>query len=85
MELDADWRVAMKPGKWRLLAWGTLEEWATRRKASVRAKVDHPCLDVKRLLTYAKVRYRGLEENADRMALLPGLSNLKRARTLLAG
>ena len=29
-------------------------------KASIRAKVEHPFLDVKRLWGYAKVRYRGL-------------------------
>ena len=35
--LDVDWRLAMKPGKRRLLVRGGLEEWAERRKASVRA------------------------------------------------
>ena len=85
LELDVDWRVALKPGKRRLLVRGGLEEWAERRKASIRAKVEHPFLDVKRIFGYAKVRYRGLAKNTQRMALLLGLSNLKRAQTLLAG
>ena len=83
--LDMDWRIAMKPGKRRLLACGGLEEWAEKRKASVRAKVEHPFLDVKQAFGYAKVRYRGLAKNTQRIALLLGLSNLKRAQTLLAG
>ena len=53
-------------------------------KASIRAKVEHPFLDVKRLFGYAKVRYRGLAKNTDRLALLLGLSDLKRAQALLA-
>ena len=44
-----DWRVAMKPGRHRLLVRGRLEEWAEKRKASLRAKVEHPFLEVKRL------------------------------------
>ena len=53
-------------------------------KASIRAKVEHPFLDVKRLWGYAKVRYR-LTKNTERLALLLGLSNLKRAKGLLVG
>ena len=40
--LEVDWRVAMKPGKRRMLARGGLEEWAERNKASIRARVEHP-------------------------------------------
>ncbi len=36
-------------------------------------------------LAKAGVRYRGLAKNRERMALLLGLSNLKRARVPLAG
>ena len=65
--LSVDWRVAMKPGKRRLLIRGGLEEWAEQRKASVRARslpptrsgVEHPFLDVKRHFGYARVRYLG--------------------------
>ena len=34
-----------------------------KAKASIRAKVEHPFLDVKRIFGYAKVRYRGLAKN----------------------
>ena len=53
-------------------------------KASKRAKVEHPFLVVKRLFGYAKVRYMCLAKNTDRLALLLGLANLKRAWALLA-
>ena len=45
-------------------------------KASVRAKVEHPFLYVKRHFGYAKVRYRGLAKNTQRLALLLGFTNL---------
>ena len=41
-----------------------------RLKASISAKVEHPCLDVKGRFGYAKVRYRGLAKNRERVALL---------------
>ena len=46
--------------------------------------MEHPSLDVKQLFGYAKVRYRGLAKNAERVALLLGLANLRRAQALLA-
>ena len=52
------------------------EEAAEKRKASVRAKVEHPFLYVKRHFGYAKVRYRGVAKNRQRIALLLGFSNL---------
>ena len=48
-----------------------------RRKASVRAKVEHPFLYVKRHFGYAKVRYRGLAKNRNRLYMLFGLANLR--------
>ena len=68
-----------------MLVRGGLEEWAERNKASIRAKVEHPFLEVKRRFGYAKTRYRGLAKNTERVALLLGLSILRRARTLTAG
>ena len=47
-----------------------------KAKASVRAKVEHPFLWLKRLFGYGKVRYRGLAKNTERLALLFGLGNL---------
>ena len=70
------WEVAMKRGKRRLLDKEGPQEAAERRKASVRAKVEHPFLYVKRHFGYAKVRYRGLaKRNTQRIAVLLGFSN----------
>ena len=55
-----------------------------KRKASIRAKVEHPFLKVKQLFGYAKVRYRGLAKNTQRLALLLGLGNLLTAESRLA-
>ena len=84
LELAVDWQVAMKPGQRRKLDPESDAALGERVKASIRAKVEHPFLDVKRLFGYTKVRYRGLPKNTDRLALLLGLANLKRARVLLA-
>ena len=35
--------------------------------------MEHPLLKVKRVFGYAKVRYRGLAKNTQRLALPPGL------------
>ncbi len=43
-DTDVDWQVAMKPGKRKLLDKAGPEEAAEKRKASVRAKVEHPFL-----------------------------------------
>ena len=83
-ELDVEWRVAMRPGRRRHLEPGSYEALAEKRKASVRAKVEHPFLYVKRRFGYAKVRYRGLAKNAQRLALLLGLANLMTAERRLA-
>ena len=50
----------------------------------MRAKAEHPFLYVKRHFGYAKVRYRGLEKNRQRLALLLGSANLLRAAPQLA-
>ncbi len=42
----------------------------------MRAKVEHPFLYLKRRFGYAKVRYRGLAKNRQRIALPPGFANL---------
>ncbi len=73
---DVDWRVAMKRGRRRRLDKDSAEEEAEHRKGSVRAKVEHPFLYVKRHFGYGKVRYRGLAKNTQRIALLLGFTNL---------
>jgi IS5 family transposase len=47
-----------------------------RRKSGVRAKVEHPFLTLKRLWGFAKVRYRGLEKNANRVFAMLAMLNL---------
>ena len=78
------WRVAMRPGLRRLLAPGSAEALEQRRLASLRAKVEHPFLAVKRRFGYAKVRYRGQAKNRERLTLLLGLTNLLAAEPQLA-
>ena len=75
-DAEVEWRVAMKPGKRRKLDKSGAAEAAEKRKASVRAKVEHPFLYVKRHFGYSKVRYRGLAKNTQRIALLLGFTNL---------
>ena len=74
--LEVEWQVAMRPGKRRKLEPGSAAALAEKAKASVRAKVEHPFLKLKRLFGYEKVRYRGLMKNTQRLALLFGLGNL---------
>ena len=47
-----------------------------RRKSSVRSKIEHPFLTLKRLWGFAKVRYRGLAKNANRAFAMLALLNL---------
>ena len=82
---EVEWQVAMRPGKRRKLDPGSKEALAERSKASVRAKVEHPFLKVKRVFGYAKVRYRGLAKNTERLALLIGLGNLLTAEGQMTG
>ena len=71
-----DWEVMMKPGnRWRLPP-ESEAALAERRKASVRAKAEHVFLYLKRHFGYAKVRYRGLAKNTQRIYLLVGFANL---------
>ncbi len=72
-----DWRVAMGPSKLRALSparWADRGE--ERRKASVRARAEHPYQIVKRVFGYAKVRYRGIAKNASRILTLLASANL---------
>ena len=53
--MAVQWQVAMKPGQRRKLEPGDPAAIGEKVKASIRAKVEHPFLDVKRLWGYAKV------------------------------
>jgi transposase, IS5 family len=49
-----------------------------RRKSSVRSKVEHPFLTLKRIWGFAKARYRGLAKNANRAFAMLALINLSK-------
>ena len=56
---------------------------AESRKASVRAKVEHPFLIIKRDFGFAKTRYRGLDKNRNHLHVLFASANwLMRARAV---
>ena len=53
-----------------------VERGANRAKSSVRARVEHSIGVIKRVFGFVKVRYRGLEKNANRLFVTAGLANL---------
>ena len=53
-----------------------VERGRNRTKSKVRAKVEHAFGVIKRVFGFAKVRYRGLEKNADRLFVAAALANL---------
>ena len=56
-----------------------------RRKSSVRSKVEHPFLTLKRLWGFAKVRYRGLAKNANRAFAMLAMLNISKWGRPLTG
>jgi IS5 family transposase len=79
------WRVAARKG--RLAAMAGPDQAIESRKASVRAKVEHPFLIVKRDFGFTKTRYRGIAKNLNHLHVLFASANwLMRARAVaLAG
>ena len=69
-----EWWVAMRPGRRRRLT--PDHRLAQCERASLRAKVEHPFLFIKRRFGRDRVRYRGLAKSHNRLALLLGLTNL---------
>jgi len=53
-----------------------IERRKNRHKSRVRAKGEHPFLVLKRLFGFAKVRYRGIAKNAERLNVACALVNL---------
>jgi transposase, IS5 family len=60
-----------------------VERGKNRTKSSVRAKVEHPFLVLKRVFGFVKVRYRGLAKNTERLCVTCGLINLFMVRRRL--
>ena len=56
-----------------------------RRKSSVRSKVEHPFLTLKRLWGFAKARYRGLAKNANRAFAMLAMLNINKWGRPLTG
>ena len=76
------WHIAVRPGKRKQMAKDSDEDKAEHHKASIRAKVEHPFRWIKGIFGYAKVRYRGIAKNMNRLYLLLAFANLLRARSL---
>jgi transposase, IS5 family len=53
-----------------------VERGKNRTKSRVRAKVEHPIGVIKRVFGFTKVRYRGLDKNANRLFVTCALANL---------
>lgn len=80
------WFIAAKRGKVKAIEDAKLRqlvEQIEHKKASVRARVEHPFRIVKRQFGYLKVRYRGLEKNGAQVMTLFALANLWMARRSL--
>jgi len=60
-----------------------VERAKNRNKSRVRAKVEHPFLVIKRLFGFAKVCYRGIAKNANRLFVACALANLSMVRRTL--
>ncbi len=56
------------------------EREKNRTKSKVRAKVEHAFLVIKRIFGFAKVSYRGLAKNGNRLFMVAALANLFMAR-----
>jgi len=83
---DIDWRIAMKRGQLKAMPEGpakAMHEWLERRKAQVRAIVEHPFHVIKNLFGYRKVSYRGIAKNEVRAKAQAALVNLYIARRRL--
>jgi transposase, IS5 family len=57
-----------------------VQQRKNRNKARVRARVEHPFLILKRIFGFAKVRYRGIAQNAERLYVACALVNLYQLR-----
>lgn len=76
-----EFRVAARKG--RLAKMAEPDRHAESRKASVRAKVEHPFLIVKRDFGFTKTRYRGMAKNLNHLQVLFASANwLMRARAV---
>lgn len=76
---DVEWYVATKRGVIKAMPGGVLKELTVmveRKKAQIRALVEHPFHVIKNLFRYKKVSYRGLAKNGARLFAQFALANL---------
>jgi len=81
--LALKWHIAARPSDIAKMPEGKAKarlQKQEHRKASVRAKVEHPFRVIKRQFGLAKVRFRGLAKNTAHVITLFALSNLWMAR-----
>ena len=80
------WEIAAKRGRIQAMPEGRAKravEKIEKRKASIRARVEHPFRVIKRQFGLVKVRFRGLAKNTAHIITLFALSNLWMARRKL--
>lgn len=83
---DLQWHIAARPSDIAKIPEGrakTKLQKQEHRKASIRAKVEHPFRVIKRQFGLVKVRFRGLQKNTAQLLTLFSLSNLWMARRQL--
>jgi IS5 family transposase len=81
-----EWHIARKRGLVKKIADDkarTKAEQQERRKAQIRARVEHPFRVVKRQFGYAKTRFKGLAKNTAQILTLFALANLYLVRRQL--
>ena len=74
-----EFRINKRPSSLKIKDCYKGENWdkkIERIKSSVRCKVEHPFLIVKRYFGYCKVAYKGIEKNMNRFNLLFACANL---------
>ena len=74
---QVEWIVAERPSRIKGEKGLAVEHGIETRKASVRSKVEHPFLIVKRQFGYAKCRYRGIAKNGSALTVLFALANVE--------
>jgi len=85
---QVQWHIAARPSDIAKLPEGRSKarvQQREHRKASIRAKVEHPFRVIKRQFGLMKVRFRGLQKNTAHVLTLFALSNLWMARRQLMG
>ena len=83
---ELQWHIAARPSDIAKMPEGRAKDRVKKqehRKASVRAKVEHPFRVIKRQFGLVKVRFKGLAKNTAHVVTLFALSNLWMARKKL--